>query len=232
MSNKAVPGYAENGGSKYVMNQKANGTYERKKISFDSDAIESLEANALPKVSSHDNGKVLGVKSGKWQKMDAPSGLPTVSGSDEGKVLTVDSSGDWGAANIPSQLPTVTSSDEGKVLAVNSSGAWAAATPSGGSFVVNVIWDDNTGGVAVNKTWREIKNAAETGKPLCFISSYDEDGETGTNIYTVNYIYSDLDGYYLQLIQFYYENGGATNISYILTASTENGYPAYTPIGD
>ena len=200
---KAVNAYAENGGSKYVMNKKANGTYERKKISFDSDAIESLESNALPKVTSNDNGKALIVSSGKWQKK-----------------------------NIPSQLPSVTGSDEGKVLAVNSSGAWVAATPGGGSFVVNVIWGDNTGGVAVNKTWREIKNAAETGKALCFIESYDDSGETGTNIYTVNYIYSDPDGYHLVLIQFYYDNGAADNTAYILTTSSENGYPEYTPVGD
>ena len=95
---KAVNASAENGGSKYVMNKKANGTYERKKISFDSDAIESLESNALPEVSGSDNGKALIV-----------------------------SAGEWTVANIPSQLPSVTSSDEGKVLAVNSSGVWVAS---------------------------------------------------------------------------------------------------------
>ena len=98
MAEKAVNAFAENGGSKYVMNKKANGTYERKKISFDSDAIESLETNALPKVTGSDNGKALIVSSGKWT-----------------------------AENIPSQLPSVTAADEGKVLAVNSSGVWAAA---------------------------------------------------------------------------------------------------------
>ena len=95
---KAVNAYAENGASKYVMNRKSDGTYERKKISFDGDAIESLESNALPEVSGSDNGKALIVSGGKW----------TVS-------------------NIPSQLPSVTSSDEGKILAVNSSGVWAAS---------------------------------------------------------------------------------------------------------
>ena len=95
MAEKAVNAFAENGGSKYVLNKKANGTYERKKISFDSDAIESLETNALPKVTGSDNGKALIVSSGKWAKKNIPSQLPTVTGSDEGKVLTVDSSGDW-----------------------------------------------------------------------------------------------------------------------------------------
>jgi hypothetical protein len=76
----------------------------------------------LPTVSSTDNGKVLGVSSGAWAAVDAPSGLPSVSSTDNGKVLGV-SSGAWATVDAPSGLPAVTASDDNKVLIV-SSGAW------------------------------------------------------------------------------------------------------------
>lgn len=53
----------------------------------------------LPAVSSADNGKVLGVASGVWTKVAAPSGLPAATSADEGKLLGVDSNGDWGKTN-------------------------------------------------------------------------------------------------------------------------------------
>lgn len=54
--------------------------------------------------------------------------LPTVSASDNGKIMGV-SSGEWAAVAAPTELPAVTSSDAGKVLMVNNSGVWVAGTP-------------------------------------------------------------------------------------------------------
>lgn len=51
------------------------------------------------------------------------STLPAVSASDNGKVLTV-VSGEWNKAAVPTELPAVTATDNGKVLKVTD-GAWA-----------------------------------------------------------------------------------------------------------
>lgn len=52
--------------------------------------------------------------------------LPSVSGADNGKVLLV-SSGKWQKGALAKELPAVTADDNGKVLKVVD-GAWAAAT--------------------------------------------------------------------------------------------------------
>ena len=93
-------------------------------------------AEKLPIVSSTDNGKVLGVSSGKWDKVDAPSSLPAVSGTDNGKLLGV-SSGKWDKVDAPSGLPTVSASDNGKVLGV-SAGEWAAVAGTV-PLIVNLV---------------------------------------------------------------------------------------------
>lgn len=155
MSIKAVPGYAENGGSKYVMNKKENGTYERKKISLDAETVES---NTLPKVSSHDNGKVLGVKSGKWQKVDAPSGLPAVTGSDNGKFLGVNE-GEWSVVSAPSG---------GGVLNVTDN--WVFDDSVNPNEIVHTL----------NKTYQEIKTAYLAGMAVIvtLTASSEEDSTT------------------------------------------------------
>lgn len=56
-----------------------------------------------------------------------PPELPTVSSNDNGKILKV-SSGKWNKGNETVELPTVTASDDGKVLLVVD-GAWAAVEP-------------------------------------------------------------------------------------------------------
>lgn len=66
----------------------------------------------LPAVTSADNGKVLGVSSGVWTKVAAPSGLPAATSADEGKLLGVDSNGDWGKTNaFAEEVFTFTLSD-------------------------------------------------------------------------------------------------------------------------
>lgn len=56
----------------------------------------------LPEVNSDDNGKVLTVVDGEWDKADASSGLPEVSPAvDYNKALMVSYSGVWVKSNLP-----------------------------------------------------------------------------------------------------------------------------------
>lgn len=48
----------------------------------------------LPEVTSDDNGKVLGVVEGAWNKVTPPEGLPAVTSDDNGKILKV-VNGEW-----------------------------------------------------------------------------------------------------------------------------------------
>ena len=77
---------------------------------------EAIEENGseLPAVTSTDNGKILKVVNGKWDKGDAPSGLPAVTSEDNGDVLTV------------------------------VEGQWAKAAASGGVFFVTCSYNENT----------------------------------------------------------------------------------------
>ena len=78
----------------------------------------------LPTVSSTHNGKVLGVKNGAWNVVDAPSGLPTVTTANNGKILGV-SNGAWTVMSAPSGLPTATSANNGAFLRiVNGMPSW------------------------------------------------------------------------------------------------------------
>ena len=90
--------------------------------------------SALPEVTGTDDGKVLTVVNGAWDKAAVPTELPSVGTSDNGKVLMV-VAGSWIKNSIPDQLPTVTASDAGKILQVSTNGFWEAATPSGGGSV-------------------------------------------------------------------------------------------------
>ena len=89
-------------------------------------AQREMDSN-LPAVTGSDNGKILTVKEGAWNKDAAPVELPAVTSSDAGKVLTVDAEGKWAAADAAVELPAVTSSDAGKVLTVSNDGKWVAA---------------------------------------------------------------------------------------------------------
>lgn len=58
------------------------------------DIADTMADNALPSVSSVDNGKILKVTEGAWAKGDAPTELPEVTGSDNGLALVV-KNGAW-----------------------------------------------------------------------------------------------------------------------------------------
>jgi hypothetical protein len=54
----------------------------------------------LPDVTSADNGDILSVVNGAWDKAALPKELPTVSPSNSGEALTVNSSGKWAVGKI------------------------------------------------------------------------------------------------------------------------------------
>ncbi len=65
----------------------------------DYDKIGDTLISPLPDVTNSDNGKVLGVVNGEWDKYTIPKELPTVSSSDNGKVLSV-VSGSWNKKSL------------------------------------------------------------------------------------------------------------------------------------
>lgn len=71
------------------------------------DALCNIEFDSeLPSVTGSDNGKVLAVVEGSWNKADAPTELPAVTADDNGKVLKV-VEGAWAAvAETPAEPTT------------------------------------------------------------------------------------------------------------------------------
>lgn len=75
-------------------------------------------AQELPVVQKSDNGKVLSVVNGVWNKADVPTELPYISPySDNGKVLMANN-GVWAKSELPTELPSVNSEDDGSILKV------------------------------------------------------------------------------------------------------------------
>lgn len=93
----------------------------------------------LPSVTVEDNGKVLSVVDGAWDKAEPVEELPAVTAENNGEVLTV-VEGVWGKAAPVEELPAVTSDDNGKVLSVVD-GEWNKSTPS--KELPSVTSDDN-----------------------------------------------------------------------------------------
>lgn len=83
----------------------------------------------LPEVTSDDNGKILKVKDGAWDKGEDVSGdkLPQVSSQDNGKVLKV-VQGEWNIdEDEGDRLPVITPSDNDKILTAYG-GEWVPKT--------------------------------------------------------------------------------------------------------
>lgn len=96
--------------------------------------------------------------------------LPSVTSSDNGKLLTV-VNGKWNKANAPKELPAVTSTDNGDILTVVN-GAWAKADApsSGGLFNIHVNYTmPPTTPTGISATYDEIKTAITNGLvPIVF----------------------------------------------------------------
>lgn len=71
----------------------------------------------LPPVTVEDNGSVLSVVDGAWNKAAPVEELPAVTAENNGEILTV-VEGIWDKAEPTKELPTVTSEDNGDVLTV------------------------------------------------------------------------------------------------------------------
>lgn len=118
---------------RYEMNDNGKLTVEvigAYSISSDAVTKSKYERMTVPKVTSSDNGKIVQVINGVWDKTDLPAELPAVTSADGGKVLSVDSNGVWVPAELSNGIPAFTSADAGKVLTVNSSGVLEWVTPT------------------------------------------------------------------------------------------------------
>lgn len=101
------------------------------------------------------------------EHFEAGSSLPEVTASDNGKVLKV-AGGVWDKGSETKELPSVTSSDNGKVLGVEG-GQWKKiAAPSGGDvlrveFTLDVAGHTGT----ASHTYAQVMSALDSGKTVC-----------------------------------------------------------------
>ena len=159
------------------------------------DAIEDAEiggGSSLPEVTSSDNGQVLTVVSGEWNKASVPTELPAVTGNDNGKILQV-YSGTWQKRPAPQGLPNVSDADEGKILIVNSSGYW---THRKNALIVEFEQDelnDEIWNVSNNLTGADLESAFMEGREIILNMS----NVTGylvpefKYVHITSYVYSD-----------------------------------------
>lgn len=145
----------------------------------------------LPPVTSDDDGKILKVVNGDWNKGAAPTELPEVSGTDNGKILTV-TEGAWTKGDAPTELPAVSSTDNGKILKVTE-GVWAKGdAPSGPEEFEMYIRVDNEGYPRVNKTVSEVLAALNANKRISAIIDPYINNFQG-KLYLTSYTYPDSE---------------------------------------
>lgn len=133
------------------------------------DAIEQIyhdNGDTLPTVTSDDNGKVLSVVNGEWDKANVPAELPAVTAEDNGKVLMV-VNGEWDAAEIESNDFLVSySEDNGEYSCDKTFSQVAVAVQAnknvraklGGDFYNLVSLDTNTGVVTFSQVTLDVTN--------------------------------------------------------------------------
>ena len=114
----------------------------------------------LPAVTSSDNGKVLGVSNGAWDKITPSSGSGIPTGGSVGQVLTKTSSGStW--SDVPTELPSGGST--GQVLKKTSSGvAWQNESSGGSSITVDSALSTTSTNPVQNKIITNAINAKGT----------------------------------------------------------------------
>ena len=86
------------------------------------DAIAASTAQELPAVTEEDNGKILQVVNGDWNKTEPASGLPEVTSTDNGKILGV-VEGEWAKTDAPS-------SSNRLIVTINDTTKKASKTPT------------------------------------------------------------------------------------------------------
>jgi hypothetical protein len=100
---------------------KLGGTADVKNISTNAGMIDAISDVAvpaeLPPVTTSDNGKLLTVTNGEWNKADAPTELPPITTSDNGKLLTV-TGGEWDKKSLAlkTQAFSVRTDENGEAL--------------------------------------------------------------------------------------------------------------------
>lgn len=113
--------------------------------SWNNGIVEDQAGSTLPTVHAEDNGKVLQVVEGQWDKggvLPEPE-LPAPSSENAGKIAKVVSDGEegyiWSAEDETSELPAVTASDNQKVLGVKD-GIWKKIPRSDLTTAFFVSW--------------------------------------------------------------------------------------------
>ena len=134
----------------------------------------------LPAVTVDDDGMVLGVVAGEWNKVDIPDGnLPPVSDVDAGKVLRVSSAGGWSASGMDDFTGDYKVIDMfTKYLGIITSlGAWSYTTNSGYRHIVIPVQGGES--LYIKATNRATYYAAITAHDLPLTGSVSFSSATG-----------------------------------------------------
>lgn len=130
-------------------------------------------------------------------KVDPPIApeLPAVSAADNGKLLGV-SVGKWDKVSETKELPAYTSSDNGKVLKVNSGGTgveWGEASGGGGGAMIVEVTNASETYTAA-KTFAEIAEAIKAGQDVILDVHADSESTVWHNRYTITEYYLPMSG--------------------------------------